>query len=105
MLTPIKNIWLNLHSMDLNEISTASDQLDEENKQAILKVINLKVEDDMKDALTKIDSMFAKFDSKLAQIDTKFEHVEDKISTVYWVIGLSVGLSTAITAIFIALKK
>lgn len=72
-------------------------------------MINLKVEDDMKDVLTKMDSMFAKFDSKFAQkfaqIDSKFAHVEDKISTVYWVIGLSVGLSTALTAIFIALKN
>ena len=102
--------------MDLTKLSDASDQLDEKNKKAILDVINLKVEDDMKDVLTKMDSMFAKFDSKLAQmdnkfaqkfaqIDSKFAHVEDKISTVYWVIGLSVGLSTALTAIFIALKK
>ena len=108
--------------MDLTKIINASNQLDEKNKRAILDVINLKVEDDMKDVLTKMDSMFARFearfdskfaqidskfaqiDGKFAQIDSKFQHVEDKISTVYWVIGLSVGLSTALTAIFIALK-
>lgn len=101
--------------MDLTKITDASDQLDGKNKRAILDVINLKVEDDMKDVLTKMDNMFARFearfdgkfaqiDSKFAQIDSKFQHIEDKISTVYWVIGLSVGLSTALTAIFIALK-
>ena len=93
--------------MDLTKLSDASDQLDEKNKKAILDVINLKVEDDMKDVLTKMDSMFARFETrfehmetKFAQIDSKFTHVEDKISTLYWV----VGLSTALIAIFIALK-
>lgn len=57
----------------------------------------------MKDVLAKMDSMFNRFDSKFAQIDSKFAHIEDKISTV-WVISLAFGLSTAITAIFIALK-
>lgn len=104
----------------MNKINDASDQLDKKNKKAILDVINLKVEDDMKDILNKMDSMFAKFDGKLAQIEskfdskfaqietrfeTKFEHVEARISTIYWVIGLSVGLSTALIAIFIALMK
>lgn len=59
----------------------------------------------MEKVLAKIDSKFARIDSMFAKIDSKFEHMEDKISTVYWVIGLSVGLSTALTAIFIALKK
>lgn len=70
--------------MDLTELNNASDQLDEKNKQAILQVINLKVEDDMEKILAKIDS--------------KFEHVESKISTGYWV----VGVSTAVISILIA---
>ena len=58
----------------------------------------------MKEVLTKMDIMFAKFDSKFGQIDSKFDHVEGKMAVVYWVIGLSVGLSNALIAIFIALK-
>lgn len=82
--------------MDLTKINDASDQLDEKNKKAILDVINLKVEDDMKDVLTKMDNMFAK-------IDSRFEHMESRISTVYWVIGLAVGLSTTLLGTLIAL--
>jgi hypothetical protein len=70
--------------MDLTKLNDASDQLDEKNKKAILDVINLKVEDDMEKILSKIDS--------------KFEHIESKISTGYWV----VGISTAVISILIA---
>lgn len=70
--------------MDLNELTNAVEQLDDQNKQAILKVINIKVEDDMEKILAKIDS--------------KFEHVEGKISTGYWVMGISTALISILMA-------
>ena len=92
MAIAIENIWLTLYSMDLTKLSDASDQLDEKNKKAILDVINLKVEDDMEKILAKIDS--------------KFEHVEGKISTGYWVMGISTAVISILMAtigIFLAI--
>lgn len=90
--------------MQTHDLNAAANELNEQDRQALLKVIDLKVEDDMDKVLAKIDSKFdskfAQFDSKFAQIDSKFEHMEGRISTLYWV----VALSTALIGIFIALK-
>ena len=77
--------------MNTHDLNASANALDEKNRQALLKVIDLKVEDDMEKILAKIDSKFAK-------IDSKFEHVESKIATVFW----ALGISTAVISILIA---
>lgn len=71
--------------MKMDDVTSAADGLDPQNRAAIVKLIDLKVEDDMKEVLNAMHS--------------EFKHIENKFSTVYWVIGLSIGLSTAFLAI------
>ena len=128
----IHHICLSLYQMDINELSTTANELDDKNRSAILKIIDFKTETDMEKILAKMDAKFlrmegmfaqvnSKMDSKFAQIDakflnmdarfthleskmdSKFAHVEDKISTMKWVIYIAGGILTLIVG-FLALK-
>lgn len=81
----------------MNEVTSAADSLDAETRSAVTKLVDIKVESDMEKALTIIRSEFSLLKAELV-------HVESKFATVYWVIGLVVGLSTALLAIIISLK-
>jgi hypothetical protein len=98
--------------MNTHDLNASANQLEEKNRQAILKVIDLKVEDDMEKVLMKIQSEFgsiraelANMDSKFEHIDGKFKHMEDKISTVYWAVGLSSAFLAVLIALISILKK
>lgn len=71
----------------MDEVTSAADGLDPQSRTSIVKLIDIKVEDDMKEVLNAMHG--------------EFKHIENKFSTVYWVIGLSIGLSTAFLAILI----
>jgi len=94
--------------MKLEDAIHAADGLDSKNRLATAKMIDTKVESDMEKAMTMmrsdVDRILAKLDTKFEHIDAKFEHMEDKFSTVYWVVGLMIGFSTALIGIIIALK-
>jgi hypothetical protein len=82
--------------MKLNDSNSIANGLDENNRSAILQLIDLKTESDMKDVLTKMDSMFTK-------IDAKFAHMEESIITTRWVIIAAGSIITILLAI-LALK-
>ena len=62
----------------------------------LLKLIDLKTENDMKEVISKMDNMFAK-------IDARFEHVEatieTKMTTIYWVIGVASAVLTLVLSL------
>ena len=89
--------------MKLNDSNSIANGLDEQNRSAILQLIDLKTESDMKDVLTKMDSMFTKIDAKFAHIDAKFAHMEESIITTRWVIIAAGSIITILLAI-LALK-
>ena len=90
--------------MKLEDAIHAADGLDSKNRLATAKMIDTKVESDMEKALTVIRSEFVTMRNELGLVKTELMHVEDKFSTVYWVVGLMIGFSTALLGIIIALK-
>lgn len=109
--------------MRISDVTKDADALDPKNRSAITNLIDTKVESDMEKAFmlmrnefsslkaelvnmeTRFDSQFKNVDSQFKHVDSQFKHVESKFSTVYWVVGLTVTLSTALLAIIISLKK
>lgn len=96
--------------MKMNEITSAADGLDPNNRAATVKLIDIKVEDDMDKVLNKIQYEFGLLKTELAHIETKFEnkfehvenkfnHVESKLSTGYTFFGIALGVISAVLAI------
>lgn len=91
--------------MNTHDLNASANQLEEKNRQAILKVIDLKVEDDMEKVLMKIQSEFSGIRTELSNMDGKFKHMEEKISTVYWVVGISSAFLAILIALISILKQ
>jgi hypothetical protein len=86
--------------MKMGEVTSAADGLDPKNRAATVKLIDLKVEDDMKEVLNAMHHEFA-------LLDSKFQHVEKRISTGYTVFGIACGVLAILLAalgVMIALK-
>lgn len=82
------------------DVTSAADGLDSKNRDATVRLIDLKVEDDMEKILNKIQHEFA-------IMNGKFEHVESRISMGYTVFGIACGVIAillAVLGIMIALK-
>jgi hypothetical protein len=75
--------------MKLNDSNSIANGLDEQNRSAILQLIDLKIEDDMEKILGKMDA--------------KFAHREESIITTRWVIIAAGSIITILLAI-LALK-
>ncbi len=75
--------------MKLNDSNSIANGLDEQNRSAILQLIDLKIEDDMEKILGKMDA--------------KFAHMEESIITTRWVIIAAGSIITILLAI-LALK-
>jgi len=97
--------------MKMDDVTSAADGLDSKNRAATVRLIDLKVEDDMEKVLNKIQHEFALLNGRLEHIDakfeSKFEHVESRISMGYTVFGISCGVIAILLAalgIMIALK-
>ena len=95
--------------MQLNEVNDVVNELDEKNRSAILKLIDLKTETDMEKVLEKFDSRFAiidsKFDSKFNAIDNRlnsFEQKEALTQKLVWGVIVTIGVAIA-TAILLKL--
>ena len=77
--------------MKTREVNELAEQLDEHSRKAILQLIDLKSENDMKETVAQL------------KINIKAE-IETKIATAYWVIGVVGGVVSILLAI-LALKK
>jgi len=102
---------VSLYGMKMDDVTNAADGLDPKNRVATVRLIDLKVEDDMEKVLNKIQHEFGLIKADLAHIDakfeSKFEHVESRISTGYIVFGIACTVITILLAalgIMIALK-
>lgn len=100
--------------MKISDVTNAADGLDPKNRASITSLIDTKIESDMKEAITMMRGEFSSIRNEIASLKTElvhvedryasqFKHVDNKFATVYWVIGLAVGLSTALLATLIAL--
>lgn len=86
--------------MKMNDVTNAADGLDEKNRSATVKLIDLKVEDDMEKILKTMHTEFSLIHTELSLMKSEINHLDKRIATVYWV----VGLSTALLGIIMAIK-
>lgn len=90
--------------MKTREVNELAEQLDERSRKAILQLIDLKSEDDMKETIAQIkilDKHLELLGRNLQSVEAK---IETKIATAYWVIGV-VGGVVSILLTILALKK
>lgn len=96
-----------LCSMRMDDVTNAANALDSKNRDATVRLIDLKVEDDMEKVLNKIQYEFGLLNAKFEHINARFEHVENRISTGYIVFGIActvIAILLAALGIMIALK-
>ncbi len=77
--------------MDISAVndSLQSIELPEETKKAILQLIDLKIDNDMKEVI-----------AELKHLDVKIQSVSSEIKVVYWVVGIAMAI-----IVFIVAKK
>ena len=87
---------------NLKELSDKLKQFDDlpkDQKNAILQLIDLKTELDMREVIMEIKSMKSEFESKFSAIESKFSAIESKFeskfSILLWVIS-AIGLMIAV---------
>jgi hypothetical protein len=78
--------------MNLKSISDQVSNLDNKQKSAILELIDLKTNQDMREVISEIRLL-------KSDMDTKFSAIDTKITTLQWAIYL-IGLIISISALF-----
>ncbi len=75
----------------LTDINQETEKIEgnSQQKQAILKLIEIKTDSDMKEVIAKMEGM------QIA-IDTKFSSLKSEITILKWLIGIVVALLTAV---------
>ena len=84
--------------MKIEDILDAGDNLNDNVRIATARLIDIKVEGEMKQFLADIKTEFKMLDRRFEQIETKIEHMDDKFSAqfkhiddrftlVFWLVG------------------
>jgi hypothetical protein len=76
--------------MELHELNKELNNIPIEQRTSILKIIEHKIDTDMKEVINEIKNQ-----------NTKFDNLKNEIKVIYWVIGLAMTIIIAI----ISLKK
>ena len=79
--------------MELSEVSNSLDSilLPADQKKAILKVIDFKLDNDMKEVISELRQLEAK-------IQMTHEKLSNEIKVVYWVIGIAMAVMLFVVA-------
>lgn len=89
--------------MELSELNKQikSIKTNEETKEALIKIIDLKIENDMDKILNKMDAMDNKVLNKIDAMNSKINAANSKIDSIKWFIAIAI----TIAGILIALSK
>lgn len=94
--------------MKTREVNELAEQLDEHSRKAILQLIDLKSENDMKETVAQLkimDKHLELLSKHLVSVETNIKaEIETKIATAYWLIGIVGGVISILLTI-LALKK
>ena len=82
--------------MELNRIEELISELPTEQKTAILKLIDLKTEQDMKEVLRSIDALKESLKHLENSNNTKFEAQNSKFNMIFWALGIVITLIVAL---------
>ncbi len=66
--------------------------LPDEQKSAILALIDLKTDSDMKEVISEISRLRADMDAKFSGIDSKFKSIDVQLRVLFWLIGFLIVL-------------
>jgi hypothetical protein len=67
--------------MNTEEILLATEDLPQ--KQAIAKIIDLKINQDMREVLNRIDLAFEKVNTRIDRLDARIDHLEREMLTLH----------------------
>lgn len=90
--------------MKTREVNELAEQLDEHSRKAILQLIDLKSEDDMKETVAQLKIMDKHLELLSKNLQSFKSEIETKIATAYWLIGIVGGVISILLTI-LALKK
>ncbi len=82
--------------VNLTKIADNLEAIPSNQREAIINLIDIKVENDMEKVLQKLDSMETKFDAKIDALDAKFSN---KFKSLYWVLAVSGGFIVSFTTL------
>lgn len=80
--------------MKLEDVVNASDDLDSKVKAATAKMIDIKVESDMKELVTEMRNEFV-------SLKKEFVHMESKLSTGYTFFGIALAILSFMVALLV----
>jgi hypothetical protein len=73
-----------------------------EQKNAMLQLIDGKINNDMKEVIAEIRSLEGRLESKIQMLDNKIQLIHDKLSNeikvVYWVVGIAMAVMIFVVA-------
>ncbi|MBR0574464.1 MULTISPECIES: hypothetical protein [Pasteurellaceae] len=81
--------------VNLTQINDQFEKIPNDQRGAIVTLINIKTEDDMEKVLNRLDTIEAKFESKFDALETKFDA---KFESLRWLImALMAAIPVALT--------
>jgi hypothetical protein len=83
--------------MDISEVNSGLEKvsLPGEQKRAILQLIDVKINNDMKEVIAKMDQVEKQLETKIQMTQEKHSN---EIKTVYWVIGIAMAVILFVVA-------
>ena len=86
--------------MELNRIEEFTSEIPAEQRKAILKLIDLKTNEDMKDIIKSNEMLKESVNQSIDLLKESIKHLDDKIAerskTLYWVLGVIVAIMVAL---------
>ena len=90
--------------MDINDLSKEIEKLPKSERESILRIIDIKINNDMEKFISEIRSVKNDFESFESKIESKFESTNSRLSTVFWVIGI-IGVVISVMLTILTLKN
>jgi hypothetical protein len=83
--------------MDISDVNSGLEEiaLPADQKRAMLKLIDVKINNDMKEVIAKIDQVEKQLEIKIQAVHDK---LSNEIKTVYWVIGIAMAVILFVVA-------
>ena len=86
--------------MELNKIEELTSEIPAEQRKAILKLIDLKTNEDMKDIIKSNEMLKESVNQSIDLLKESIKHLDDKNAerskTLYWVLGVIVAIMVAL---------
>ena len=86
--------------MELNKIEELTSEIPAEQRKAILKLIDLKTNEDMKDIIKSNEMLKESVNQSIDLLKKSIKHLDDKNAerskTLYWVLGVIVAIMVAL---------